>query len=279
MASSSSRRSSVSCADSGVSCSTTATTVNPRYECYWLDSCRGQHELDNCPVRLRELRGKLGIYYSPNAIYKRFTRDQMNDLPLESNPTGCTMIHLLIHKKENNETWLLFVTKFVKEKRQENEVRPSRQLLLTLPSSNPCKKNELQKDVAERALNSITHESEITTNIRSRLKRFLFVNASAIYPLYLPNEHADLLTTHFSPNEEVISLHWYPLSTILNQLPQWDNYLKSQAEGRELAQIRHPSHTGIKLNTGNNEHTIWSVTAACLMCIRNHVGFDTFLQP
>ncbi|CAF4896026.1 unnamed protein product [Rotaria sp. Silwood1] len=279
MESSNSRSSSVSRADSGISCNTTDTTVNPRYECRWTDNCRGQHELDDCPVRLRELRGKLGIYFSPNASFKHFSRDHMNDLSLESNPTGCTMIHLLIYKRKNNETWLLFVTKFAKEKRRDNEATPNRQILLTLPSSNPCMKGEYHKNIAARALNSITNESEITTNLRPRLKRFLFVDANAIYPLYLTDEQADLLTTHFSPNEEVISLHWYPLSTVLSQLPNWDDYLSRQAEGRELAQVRHPDHTGIKLNTENNEHTMWSVTATCLMCIRNLVGFDAFLQP
>ncbi|CAF3246543.1 unnamed protein product [Rotaria sp. Silwood2] len=279
MASSNSRTSSVSCTDSGISCNTTATTVNPRYECYWTNNCCGRHELNDCLVRLRELRGKLGIYYSSNAMFKRFTRDQMNNLSLESNPTGCTMVHLLIYKKENNETWLLFVTKLVREKHQENEIGTSRQLLLTFPSSNPCKKNEFQKDVAARALNSITNESEITKNLRPRLKRFLFVDANAIYPLYLSNEHADLLTTRFSSSEEVISLHWYPLSTVLSQLPEWDDYLSRPAAGAELAQVRHPGHAGIKLNTENDEHTMWSVIATCLMCIRNHVGLDTFLQP
>ncbi|CAF5127854.1 unnamed protein product, partial [Rotaria sp. Silwood1] len=117
-------------------------------------------------------------------------------------------------------------------------------------------KGEYHKNIAARALNSITNESEITTNLRPRLKRFLFVDANAIYPLYLTDEQADLLTTHFSPNEEVFSLHWYPLSTVLSQLPNWDDYLSRQAEGRELAQVRHADHTGIKLNTENNEHTM-----------------------
>ncbi len=279
MASSNSRRSSVSNADSGISCNTTATTVNPRYACYWLSSCHGQHELDDCQVREHDLRGKLGIYYSSNAMFRRFSRDEINKLPLEQNPTGCTMISLLIYKIENNETWLLFVTKSVKEKRQDNLDGTSRQLLLTLPSSNPREKNEVAKQVAVRALENITHESEILKDLRPRLRRFLFFDANAIYPLYLPNDQADLLTTSFSSNEEVTSLHWFPLSTVLYQLPEWNDYLSRQAEGRELAQIRHRDHVGIKLNKDNEEFTMWKVTATSLMCIRNHVGFDEFLRP
>jgi hypothetical protein len=278
MASGNSRRSSSSYADSGISCDTTTATVNSRYACYWLKNCQGQHEVDDCKARRSELRGKLGIYYSPNAIFKRFSRDQINNLPLESNPTGSTMINLLIYKKHNDEIWLLFITKFLKEKQHEGVVGQNRQLLLTLPSSNPREKNEMAKQVAVRALESITNENEITKDLRGRLKRFLFVDASVIYPLYLTNEQADLLTTHFSANDEVISLHWFTLSTVLDQLPEWNNYLGKQAEEDELAQIRHHTHAGIKLNTENEEYTMWSVAACCLLCIRNHVGFETFLQ-
>jgi len=202
----------------------------------------------------------------------------MNNLSLEHNPTGSTMINLLIYKKEDNEPWLLFVTKLVKEKRQDNVEGFNRQLLLTLPSSNPRKKNEVIRQVAVRALESITDENEITKDLSSHLKHFLFVDASVIYPLYLTSDQAKLLTEHFSPNEEVITLHWFPLSTVLSQLPEWNDYLSRQAEGNELAQIRHPNHTGIKLNKENEEYTMWSVTATGLMCIRNHVGFEKFLQ-
>jgi hypothetical protein len=151
-------------------------------------------------------------------------------------------------------------------------------LLLTFPSSNPRQKNELQKQVAARALESIIDNSDILKAPRSRLKRFLFVDANSIYPLYLTNEDANLLTNHFLPNEEVTSLHWFPLSTVLSQLPEWNNYLARQEMEGELAQVRHDVHTGIKLNKGNEEFTMWSVTATCLMCIRNHVGFEEFLK-
>ena len=276
---SASRRSSVSNTDSGICCDTTATGVNPRYKCYWSDKCNGQHELDDCRTRSSELRGKLGIYYSPNAIYKRFLRDTINELSLEHNPTGCTMVHLLIYKRNDNETWLLLATKSLKEKPRESTRQTSRQLLLTFPSSYPRVKGEIQKDVAARALKTITDNNEIARNLRSRLKRFLFVDANVIYPLYFTDEHTTVLTSHFSPDDEIHSLHWFPLSTVLSELPEWNNYLARQETATELAQIRHHDHIGIKLNKDNDQYILWSVAATCLMCIRNHVGFDEFLTP
>ncbi|CAF1256593.1 unnamed protein product [Adineta steineri] len=67
MASSNTRRSSSSYSDSGISVSTAGTTVNQRYACYWTNQCQGHHELDQCQDRRNQLRGKLGIYYSPVA--------------------------------------------------------------------------------------------------------------------------------------------------------------------------------------------------------------------
>ncbi|CAF1153540.1 unnamed protein product [Didymodactylos carnosus] len=268
-----SRRSSYS--DSGISSTTTSNAVNPRYACYWLKSCRGQHELDDCHARRGELHGKLGIYYSSNGIYQRYLRDQINNLSLEHNPTGCTMINLLIYTQREGEILILFVTKLVKEKHHEIPTTVERRALLTLPSSYPREKGELQKQVAERALDSVTHEKEITSNLRSRLTRFLFVDASVIYPLHLTNEHADLLTRSFTPNDEISALHWFALSAVLAQLPEWNNYLGREAVGKELAQIRHISHAGIKLGEG---YVLWSVVATVLMCIRQHVGFETFLE-
>ncbi|CAF1928653.1 unnamed protein product [Rotaria magnacalcarata] len=278
MASSNSRSSSVSCTDSGISCSSTFSTVNPQYACYWTPNCNGYHEFDDCPIRSRQLRGKLGIYYSPNAVFKRFMRDQINGLQLESNPTGCTMVNLLIYKIENDETWLLFATKLLRQQQQKNAVKPSQQLLLALPSSHPSKKDELQKDTAARVLEYITNETEVTKNIRSRLKRFFFVDASVIYPLLLNTEEVNRLKTDFSTNEEIRSLHWFPLSMVLSRMPQWDDYLRMEATEKELAQIRHNFPEQMKLNTDNQEYTMWSPTQCYLMCIRNHVGFDTFLQ-
>jgi hypothetical protein len=188
------------------------------------------------------------------------------------------MVNLLIYKKENNAISLLFVTKLRKEKRQDNEEEQNRQLLLTLPSSHPCKKEEHASQVAVRALESVTNTKESSPELRKRLKRFLFVDASVIYPLYFTNDQANHLTAQFSSNEEITSLHWFPLSTVLKQLPEWNDYLSKPAEGKELAEVRHPIHAGIKLNEDNEEFTMWSVTATSLMCIRNLVEFEKFLQ-
>ncbi|UJR07332.1 hypothetical protein I4U23_011619 [Adineta vaga] len=83
--------------------------------------------------------------------YHRRERDEVNYKDLSTNPTGCTMVLLLIYKIENNTTWLLFVTKFLKEKRQKYEKESTRQSLLAFPSSNPCKKGEDHTEVALRA--------------------------------------------------------------------------------------------------------------------------------
>jgi hypothetical protein len=275
MASSNSRRSSISNTDSGISCTTTTKTINPRYICEWVDTCRNpKHELDDCRVRKEELRGKLGIYYSENAAYKEFDYDGINGVSLKANPTGCTMIHLLIYKKENDEMYLLFATKSVMEKSK-------REPLLTFPSSYPYKKNEAKIDVAARALKTLTNENEIIKNIQSNLKRFIFIDANVIYPLYLTNEHAKLLTDHFVSNDEVSSIQWFRFSTVHKQLPPWDDYLDSRQAGNngELLQIKPSNHIGTQLKEGDKELTLWSVTAMCLKCIRNHVGFEIFLQP
>lgn len=231
MASNDSRRSSISAADSGISCTTNATTVNPLYECNWSDECQGRHELDDCRKRKNELRGKLGIYYSPNAMFKRFQYDEMNNLSLEHNPTGCTMVNLLIFKKENDEISLLFVMKLLKQKRHDHDEETIRQPLLALPSSNPRTKNEIPKQVAARALNIITNENEITADVRSRLKRFLFVDASTIYPLYLTNDQADLLTNHFLPMMKLfLFIGFHCPSCLINYLNGMIIYLDKKKE-------------------------------------------------
>ncbi|CAF0896033.1 unnamed protein product [Adineta steineri] len=278
MASNNIRRSNSSYSASDISASTAGITVNPRYACEWDDTCQRQHEFDDCPYRPDELGGKLGIYYSPNASYKQYVRDEINNRLLQFNPTGCTMVHLLIYKIENDKPWLLFVSKSVREKRQHNREEVNRQLLLTFPSTNPRKKYEDQKEVAGRALETVTNENKIVLDLPSDLKRFLFVNANSIYPLCLTNEQADLLTKNFSPNEEVASLHWFRLSTVLHQLPAWKNYLFKQSTETELAQVQEAKHRGIRLCEGSEECTLRSLTAICLMCIRNYVGFKDFLN-
>jgi hypothetical protein len=129
-------------------------------------------------------------------------------------------------------------------------------------------------------LKTLTNENEIIKNIQSNLKRFIFIDANVIYPLYLTDEHAKLLTDHFVSNDEVSSIHWLRFSTVRNQLPVWNDYLDIQADNDgELAQIRRSDHIGIQLKEGDKELTLRSVTAMCLKCIRNYVGFEIFLQP
>ncbi|CAF1256623.1 unnamed protein product [Adineta steineri] len=277
MASGNTQTSGSSCSDGGVSISTAGTTVNQRYACEWIDTCQRKHELDECGHRRNQLQGKLGIYYSPVAAFNQYVRDEINNLSLEFNPIGCKLIHLLIYKIENNETWLLFVSQLFKKKGQQGQIG-NEQLLLAFPSLNPCRRDEMLTEVAERALRTITNENEIVLNVQSHIKRFLFVNANIIYPLYLTNEQANILTEKFSPDDEIKSLHWFRLSTVLDQLPEWNNYVTRQSNGKELALVRQDGHTGIRLIKESEKLTLRPATALCLLSIRNHVGFEEFLK-
>ena len=242
-----------------------------RYACYWLDSCRGQHELTECLRWREELRGKLGIYYSPNGIYKRFELDPISGVQLEYNPTGCTTVHILVYTiRSNGEREILFGL----SNRKYNDRETSRRPLLSFPTAKPRKRGEYGLSIAQRAFEWITDQ----INIRKQgLKsRFLFQHANVIYPVLLTKEQADNLTQNFTANTMLLSLHWFSLALVLGRLPQWENYLVSEATRDDLAQHKHINPTGIQLG----EHELWSVTAACLVCIREHVngGFETFLQ-
>ncbi|CAF1006695.1 unnamed protein product [Adineta ricciae] len=242
MASNNNRTTSYS--DSGFSERTAAGSVNPRYACYWLESCQGQHEFDDCSHRSNELNGKLGIYYSPNAEYRLFDRDEINEKNLRENPTGCTMVQLLIYKIEKGTTWLLFVSKRLKEKRFRQE--SIREQLLAFPSANPCRKFEDRAEVALQALQTITDQQEILQDYQLRLKRFLFVDAISAYPFQITPSEVKLLMKGYSSNDEVHSLHWFPLTEILNQLPEWPNYLAKEQTEHRLAQIKRDRHPTIQ---------------------------------
>ena len=254
MASVNSRKSSASPADTSISSLNDGAPVDERYACYWLNTCRGEHEIDHCATRRADLRGKLGIYYSPNNIYKRFRKDGINDLSLEENPTGCMMIQLLIYKIEENQVWLLFITRYVKDKNrsEQQEAQP----LLTLPSAHPHTKNERPEVMAKRAMGTITNINELTDHLRPQLKRFLFVDASVIYPLQLTKDRADLLEKHFQPTTQVESLRWIRLDWIRDNFPQWD-YLKTPVQNNELAQVREGAPL-VAYREGAREHAIWS---------------------
>ncbi|CAF1021291.1 unnamed protein product [Adineta ricciae] len=264
--------------ESGFSERTAARSVNPRYACYWLDSCQGQHEFDDCSHRPNELNGKLGIYYSPNAEYRLFDRDEINRKILTENPTGCTMVQLLIYKIDEDATWLLFVSKRLKEKRFQSE--SMREQLLAFPSANPRRKFEDRAEVALQALKTITDQQEILQDYQLRLKRFLFVDAISAYPFQVTPSEAKLLMNSYSSNDEVHSVHWFPLTEILNGLPEWPNYLAKEQTEHGLAQIKHDRYPTVQLrrDVDGRVFTIWSVTVSLLLCIRNHVGFQEFFS-
>ena len=286
MASNNSRRgSSSSFPDSGFngfgSSSSGSTTGrgNPSYACYWLDNCRGSHEVDDCTARKEELGGKLGIYYSSDARYKRYSVDKQNNKSLKSNPTGRKKINLLIYRKRDDQVQVLFVTKLRTDKNRKDQLDKNWQPLLALPSSSPREKEERPELVATRALETITNRKELLEKLRSHLKRFLFVDANVVYPLFLTEERANLLTEHFTPNEEVHSLHWFPLEYVLSKLPVCIDYLKQPAQQDELAQVRHSIATAsVKLQDGCTEYNMWSVLELYLVCIREHVQFNSFLK-
>ena len=279
MASSDSRRSSVSTADSGISGSTAVSSraeINPRYACHWLPVCRGEHEADQCGAREAGLRGKLGIYYSSDGTYKTFDRDELSTVSLVFNPTGCARVYLLVYTKTETEVSILFVAVMKKQKRSPKE---GKQQLLVLPTSGPCCQSEPPEITAKRALESISGDRDMIRDITSRLRSFLFVDAAAIYPVYVSKDEADRLLRGFRPTEEASTVHWFPLAHVLSRLPTERSYLTSQATDTELAQVRHGPSPNVALQTGHRSYQIWSPTVFHLMCIQNHVGLAAFVEP
>jgi hypothetical protein len=132
--------------------------------------------------------------------------------------------------------------------------------------------------VPHRAFQWLTTDADFANQcLEQGLKNhFLFQNANVIYPVYLTDKQASKLGRNFVQNQEFRSLHWFPLSTILSQLPSWPNYITYERTENELAQIQEIEPKGIKLG----EDELWHVIATCLMCIREHVsgGFETFLK-
>ncbi|CAF0767963.1 unnamed protein product [Didymodactylos carnosus] len=250
--------------------SNTPTTAppNPRYACYWLDSCRGDHELNQCTHWRNELRGKLGIYYSPSGIYKRFSEDRISGVKLQFNPTGCTTVHLLVF---NDNRDILFGMKWCHEKHDDDD---DRRLLLTFPSAKPRKQGEYGLPIAQRAFQWLSEDNKLSEGLK---KRFLYQHANVIYPCHLTNDQATSLTKTFTTNEELLSLHWFPLTKVLENLPVWNNYLLSKEKPNELAQIDGIQPMEVKLG---EECRLWSVITRSLMCIREHVpgGFEEFLK-
>ena len=172
--------------------------------------------------------------------------------------------------RPNGEKEVLFGLSHRRNTRDEATRHP----LLSFPSSKPCKRGEYGKPIARRAFEWISDNKNIGT--QGLKSRFLFQHANVIYPWYVTESEADFVTEKFRPNEEIISLHWFPLTLVLERLPEWNNYLISEATDTELAQHDHINPTGVQF--GENE--VWSLTTTCLMCIREHVpeGFETFLK-
>jgi hypothetical protein len=229
-------------ASSGYS-SQPGSAVKPHYACYWLDSCGGSHELDQCEYWNDELRGQLCLYYSPLGNPTYF--DVEWHPKLKHNPTGCTKVHALIYTiRSQDQTEILFGLSH-----QHHE--------LVFPSSKPRRRGEPHMEVARRALDWITGETAI---IEKGLKsRFLFCDANIIYPVYLTNEQADRLTNTFIPSEQILSLHWFSLETVLGRLEE----------------RRNKEHEG-KLGG----HRLQPLIKTFLTRIRNDVprGFETFLE-
>lgn len=254
------------------STATTRNTLNPHYLCFWLDTCKGQHELVECRYWKRHLKGKLGIYYAPSGDYRTFTRDSINNKDLSNNPTGCADVHLLVFNDEKKQ--VLFGLKMCKENRNSQQ----RRLLLTFPSAYPYQQNGRMLNVPFRAFQWLTTDNEFAKQCLEQglRNRFLFQNANVIYPVHLTNDQALKLTRDFRPNEEFRSLHWFPLSEVLLKLPKWPNYISPAEITNELAQTSREYLGGITLG----EYELWILAVRCLICIREYVGggLDTFLE-
>ena len=227
------------------------TPVNPHYACYWLDSCCGRHELDRCSHWDKELVGQVATYYSSDGIPHHY--DESN-VDVKYNPTGCTKVHVLIYTiRSRGEKEILFGSN-------------DRHNKLVFPSSKPHHRGESSMEVARRALEWIT---EHTVTAEQGLKaRFLFHDANIIHPLCLTQGQADLLTQKFIPSEQIRSLHWFSLETVLQRLPETNN--------PQTGQVMTNEPDGIQLG----EHRLWPLTARLLMRIRDKVSgeYEVFLE-
>ncbi len=251
---------------------TAGSPLNPHYLCYWDESCKGQHELNQCKHWKKELRGKLGIYYSPLGTYKLFTQDAISGVNLEHNNTGCTRVHVLVYNDEKKE--VLFGLRWCGEGKGNGQKR----LLLAFPSAEPNQRNGNMLEIPSRAFQWLTADKDFANQcLEQGLKnRFLFQNANVIYPVHLTNEQASKLIRNFVPNEEFQSLHWFSLAEILSQLSLRPNYKKPEEPEIELAQIQKIEPNEIK----PGEYQLWPVIARCLIYIKKHVpgGFKRFLE-
>ena len=92
-------------------------------------------------------------------------------------------------------------------------------------------------------------------------------------------DEADQLLRGFQPTEEASTVHWFTLAHLLSRLPAGDNYLTSPATATQLAQVQDEDHYDVHLGTGKGTYRLWSPTVFHLMCLRDFVRFERFLQP
>ncbi|CAF1256160.1 unnamed protein product [Adineta ricciae] len=99
-------------------------------------------------------------------------------------------------------------------------------------------------------------------------------HSNVIYPFYVTADQTKKLTERFHSNENLRSLHLFPLPIVLNRLTAWCNDPNNQditarANSKEHVEPR-------PINFG--EHELWYRIAACFIFIGTHVpgGCDAF---
>lgn len=243
-----------------------------QYACYWRDSCNGQHELKDCEHWKNEFRqtGKYIFYYSSEGKIEHFDHTDGLINHRKYNPSGCARLHLLVYTiRPNGETHILFaLAKGGKTKGVYTE-RP----MLAFVYSNAFKRSQEFLPIAQRALGWISDRTDLLQD--GRQSRFIFQHSNAVYPLYVTSENADDLERNFKPSDQYLSLHWFPLKTVLHKLSNWSNDPVNARIINALAHQQFIDPEGICLD----KYELWSVTAACLMYIEKHVpdGYTKFL--
>ncbi|CAF4652283.1 unnamed protein product [Rotaria sp. Silwood2] len=249
------------------------SSVNKQYACYWLDTCRGQHKLSNCKDFKKEYdhTGKMIYYYSPDGSYMKFDRNDGGNDRRAYNPKAIQRLHLFLYTiRPNGEKEILFG---LANGRTVNHVYINHPFL-SFPYSKSFKRFQDIMSLAQRTLEWITDQPDI---LQQGLKsRFIYQHSNVVYPLYLTAEQADILTENFTNNVDLRSLHWFPLTTVLERIADWSNKPANVKTVKNLAKQEFIEPQGIYLG----EHELWSVTAACLMYIQEHVpdAYKTFLR-
>jgi hypothetical protein len=158
-------------------------TFDDRWKCGWFPECNapcqkpcenpnhtrkkcaayGPHELKDC------VHGKWGFYYSPKGHIKKWSGIHQH------NPNGCAALYLLIYNQDKQQ--LLFDLN-----KNANFNLPCYRRLTFDP-------DDLHK-VATRFLSTLFSTDNEKVPLPSILQRFIFTDASVIYPVCLNNEYA-----------------------------------------------------------------------------------------